>query len=160
MAAEDLYDFESVIPRAVKEVFTSSGFTALTIEDDPAFQKLRPRVEIVFNVHGEASPKRLAKLPDGTLRTSCFRGELKLMAITDADTAGKVVHSKYRGQVRSVIAGLQDAVNGGSLLNHKLQFIVSGQEQTGIRTQDGYQQTTFPYTVDVSIQQTAWDLLT
>ena len=92
----------------------------------------------------------------GWQRVSCFRGELKLHAITDADVAGKLAHSTYRAMVRNGIAALKGEINGTQLTLHKVQFVVSGNEETGVRSADGYQQTTFPFTIDVSIQQDAW----
>lgn len=159
MPAEDVYDFEVVIPRAVKIVLSGLDLTAFTIEDDPAFQKIRPRVEVIYRHIGEATPQRLAILPDQTQRTSCFRGELKLHAITDADAPGKLAHSNYRAMVRHGIAALKGSINGTHLTLHKVQFVVSGNEETGVRTADGFQQTTFPFTLDVSIQQDAWATL-
>src|SRR6266496_5740998 len=88
MSAESIYNFEVVIPEAVKTVLTAGGVTAITIQDTSTFQKPRPRVEISYRHMGETVPKREAILPDGSRRTSCFRGELKLHAITSADDAG------------------------------------------------------------------------
>ena len=159
MAAEELYDFEKIVPAAVKAMFNANNLTASTIDDDPELQKARPRVDVVFKVLGEATPKRLAVLDDGSKRTSCFRGELKLHVITGADIAGKSHHSTYRSLVRALVGGLQDSLNGSYLARHKIQFVTSGNEETGIRTQDGFQQTTFPFVVDISIQNDAWHLL-
>lgn len=159
MSAIDIYDFESIISRAVKTALEEFDLFVLTIESDPEFQKARPRCEVTYRHLGEASPKRLAVLEDGTQRTSCFRGELRIHAITDADVQGKIVHSSYRALVRAAIGGLQDRVNGEILLLHKIQYVVTGNEETGIRTQDGYQQTTFPFTLDISIQKDAWEQL-
>ena len=157
MAIADVYDFESVITRAVKTVLEGLDLKCYTIEDPIEFAKIRPRVDITFQLHGEASPKRLAKLADGTTRTSCFRGELKMHAITDADEPGKLVHSRYRAFVRAGIAALQDELNGTQLTLHRVQFVVTGNEETGVRSTDGYQQTTFPFILDISIQQNAWE---
>ncbi len=156
MAATDIYDFESLIPRAVKTVLEGLDLKCYTIEDAIDFQKIRPRVEIIYRHMGEATPKRLAILPDQTRRTSCFRGELKIHAITDADTAGKLAHSTYRAMVRNGLAALEGEINGTALTLHKVQFIQIGNEETGIRSADGFQQTTFPFHLDVSIQQDAW----
>ena len=157
--AAAIYDFESVVSRAVAEVLTDAGLKALTIEDESDFQKTRPRVEVIYKHLGEATPKRIAVLPDKSQRTSAFRGELHLHAITDADPVGKTAHSQYRAVVRAVIAGLQDAVNGDKLDKHRINFVVTGNEITGIRPQDGYQQTTFPFQIDISIQADAWATL-
>ena len=159
MAAQDLYDFESIVPRAVKTVLSGLDLMCFTIEDAIDFQKIRPRVEIVYRHMGETSPQRLAILPDQTQRVSCFRGELKLHAITDADAAGKLAHSTYRAMVRNGIAALKNKINGTQLTLHKIQFVQSGNEETGVRSADGFQQTTFPFTLDVSIQQDAWTRL-
>lgn len=156
MSAIDIYDFESVIPRAAKVVLEGLNLKAYTIEDDPVFQKIRPRVEIIYRHIGERSPQILAILPDQSRRVSCFRGELKLHAITDADSAGKIVHSTYRAMVRNGIYALKDSINGTHLTMHKVQFVQTGNEETGVRTADGLQQTTWPFTLDVSIQQDAW----
>lgn len=156
MAAEDIYNFESIIPAAVKTVLEERGLTVFTLDDSPTFQKVRPRVEVVWRTIGEATPKRLAKLPDDSMRTSCFRGELKLHCITDADDAGKRDHGTYRARIRDGVASLQSGANATLLTFHSIQFVVSGNEETGIRVQDGYEQTTFPYQVDVSIMPTAW----
>src|SRR5947207_3167096 len=101
MSAESIYNFEVILPSAIKTVLTGAGLNAVTIADDPVFQKVRPRVEIIYRHLGETNPKRLATLADGSKRTSCFRGELRLHAITDADAPGKVAHSLYRATVRA-----------------------------------------------------------
>lgn len=159
MNAQLIYDFESILPSATKTLFVAQGLTAIMIDDLPEFTKPRPRVEIVFKINGEASPKRLAILDDGSKRTSCFRGELKLVCITDADEAGKRNHSIYRSTVRAIIGNLAEQLNETYLQHHKVQFIVSGNEETGIRTQDNFEQTIFPFTVDISVQKDAWKLL-
>jgi hypothetical protein len=159
MSAQDIYDFEVIVPVAVQTVLTAAGLTAMTIADTQDFQKTRPRVEVVYKHTGEAQPQRKAMLDDGSKRTSCFRGELKLHAITDADAAGKLAHSEYRAQVRAAVAVLQDQLNGSALANHNIQFITSGNEETGVRSADGYQQTTFSFQVDLSVQQDAWSIL-
>lgn len=156
MSAADLYDFESILPLAVQTVLKEAGLNAFTIVDDASFQRARPYVSIVYRHIGEHTPRRIAVLPDGSKRGSAFTGELKIHAITDADAPGKIAHSQYRATVRSVMAGLQDVVNGNSLQFHKIQWLQPGNEETGIRTQDGYQQTTFPFQVVISIQQDAW----
>jgi hypothetical protein len=159
MAAQDIYDFEVVIPRAVKIVLEGLDLKCYTIEDVIDFQKIRPRVEIFYRHMGETSPQRIAILPDQSKRTSCFRGELKIHAITDADANGKLAHSTYRAMVRNGIAALRESINGVHLLLHKIQFVQIGNEETGIRSADNLQQTTFPFHLDVSIQQYAWNHL-
>jgi hypothetical protein len=159
MSAETIYNFEVLVPEACKTVLVAAGLTAITLADAQALQKTRPRVEIVYKHLGETTPKRLAILPDGSKRTSCFRGELKLHAITDADVAGKTAHSAYRAAIRNVLATLEQTLNGTVLTQHKIQFVVSGIEETGVRAADGYEQTTFPFTIDISIQQDAWATL-
>ncbi len=153
---QDIFDFESVIPRAVKSVLEDADLKVFTIEDAIEFQKIRPRVEVTYRHMGEATPKRLAICPDGSKRTSAFRGELRIHAITDADEAGKLEHSRYRAFVRAAISNLQDRVNGDELTLHKINFVVSGNEETGVRSADGFQQTTFPFTIDIAIQNDAW----
>lgn len=157
MAAQDLYDFETLIPRAAKIVLEGLNLKCYTIEDTVDFQKIRPRVEIFYRHMGETTPQRIATLPDQSKRTSCFRGELKIHAVTDADSNGKLAHSTYRSMVRNGIAALRESINGTHLEFHKVQFIQIGNEETGIRSADGYQQTTFPFHIDVSIQQNAWN---
>ena len=156
MSAIELYDLESIIPRAAKTILEGLNLKCYTIEDAIDFQKIRPRVEITYRQMGETSPQRIAILPDGTQRTSCFRGELKIHAITDADVNGKLAHSTYRAMVRNGIAALRESINGTALTLHKVQFVQIGNEETGVRSADGYQQTTFPFHIDVSIQQDAW----
>jgi Ca2+-dependent lipid-binding protein len=149
-----------VIPEAVKTILVAAGLTAITLNDDPEFQKRRPRVEITYRQIGETTPKRVAIMSDGkTKRTSAFRGELKLHAITDADAPGKLKHSTYRAQVRNALATLEQQLNGGILTEHSINFITTGNEQTGVRNQDGFEQTTWPFVLDVSIQKDAWDTL-
>ena len=160
MSAAALYDFEVLVPAAVKTLAVAAGLNTWTISDTPDFQKIRPRVEIVYQHNGETSPRRVVKLDDGFKRAEAFQGELKLHAITDADDPGKTVHSAYRAAVRAFCATLGDLLNEGYLPHHKIQWCQSGQEQTGVRTQDGYQQTTFPFKILISIQHDAWAQLT
>jgi hypothetical protein len=156
MAAQDVYDFEVIIPTAVATILEALDLDAYTIADTIDFQKKRPRVEVVYHHHGDTNPKRMAKLPDGTYRSSAFRGELRLFAISAADETGKLEHSRYRSMVRNAIAALEPSVNETQLPLHKIQFVQTGQEETGVRQADGYQQTTFSITVDISMQQDAW----
>jgi len=157
MAAPDLYDFEVIVAEAVKGVLSRNDLNVYTIYDAIEFQRTRPRVDVIYRHLGEATPQRVAKLPDGTRRTSCFRGELRIHAITDADEEGKATHSRYRATVRNAIAALQAELNGSALELHKIQFVQVGNEETGVRSADGYQQTTFPFQIDISIQQNAWE---
>jgi hypothetical protein len=160
LSAESIYNFEIVIPEAVKRVLTATGVDAYTLADAPQFQQNRPRVEITYRHISETTPKRVALMADRvTKRTSCFRGELKLHAITEADDVGRFVHSLYRARIRNVLATLEQSLNNGILTEHAINFVVSGNETTGTRTQDGFMQTTFPYTVDISIQKDAWGTL-
>jgi hypothetical protein len=158
MPAAALYDFEVIVPTAVKTLAVAAGLNAWTISDTPDFQKIRPRVEIVYQHTGEQSPRRVVKLDDvdGFKRAEAFQGELKLHAITDADPPGNTAHSAYRATVRAFCATLGDLLNESALPYHKIQWCESGQEQTGVRTQDGYQQTTFPFKILISVQRDAW----
>ncbi len=156
-AITDLYDFETILPNAVKTVLQDQfDLVAFTLADKIDFQKDRPRVEIIYQHQGETNPKRIAMLPDGSKRTSCFRGELKLIAISEAEETGKLAHSQYRAQVRNACSQLEQLVNETQLDKHRINFTVTGHEVTGVRQQDGYQQTTFPFIIDISIQQDAW----
>ncbi len=157
MAASDIYDLEIIVPTAVKGLLTDAGLNAWTIADTPDFQKIRPRVEVTYQHNGETSPRRVVQLDDGYKRAEAFNGELKLHAITDADPPGKTAHSAYRATIRAFCAVLGDRINdAGTLPYHKIQWCEAGQEQTGVRTQDGYQQTTFNFRVMVSVRRDAW----
>src|SRR5690349_16983092 len=96
MSLEALYDFESILPTAVKPILKAEGLNVWIISDPAELQKLRPRVEIVYKHLGEEKPRRWAILPDKTRRGCAFIGELKLHAITDADPPGKLYHAAYR----------------------------------------------------------------
>jgi hypothetical protein len=162
MAASDIYDFESILPTAIKPILVNAGLSVWIITDNPQYQKARPRVEIVYRHIGEEVPRRWsATLSDGTRRGVAFLGELRLHAITDADAPGKLTHAIYRTQVRSLLAAglIENSVNEVELPFHKIQWIQPGNEDTGIRQQDGYQQTTFPFQVKLSIQANAFSQL-
>jgi len=161
MSIQAIYDWESILPNAVKPILTEADLLAFTISDTAAFQKIRPRVEIVYRHIGEQKPRRWATLPDKTRRGCAFIGELKFYAISDADVPGKAAHSIYRATIRNFLAAgfIEDAINEIHLPFHKLQWLEPGNEETGIRTQDNYQQTTFPFQAMISIQQDAWSQL-
>jgi hypothetical protein len=160
MAAEDIYDFEVLVPRAIKALFTARGIEAFNIEDETDFQNKRPRVEIKLEMKGEVSPKRYKILSDGSQRASCFRGDLQFWAISDTSTAGRVSHSALRANIRDIAASMQRDLNDGAALPyHHIPLVVAGNEETGIRSTDNYIQTTFPFTLDISIQDDAWQLL-
>ena len=93
------------------------------------------------------------------MRNSAWKGQLIVVAITDADAPGKLVHSVYRAKVRNFCANLGYRVNATALTKHKLQSIVEGGTDRGIRTADGYEQSTFNFNIDFSIQGDAWLLL-
>lgn len=152
MSAEDVYNFEDLIPAAVKTILTDAGLNCFTLADEKDFQEARPRVEVTYRQIGEATPKRVDPT---SKRTSAFRGDLKLVAISDVDAPGKSIHSTYRSQIRAVIGGLEVSLNA-TLALHRIAFVISGNEETGVRSGDGYQQTTFPFTIDIMIQPNAW----
>ncbi len=154
--ASEIYDFETIIPSAVVEVFTEAGLPGFTILDAQQFQKTRPRCEIVYKHGGESTPKRLKKMDDGSTRVSCFNGELKIHAITDADVAGKASHSTFRAEVRNICASLQARLNSIKLIKHSIAFVVGGTEDHGVRSADGFEQTTFSYNLDISVKPDAW----
>ena len=158
----DLFDFENIIPTAVASVFTDNDFTAanaLTALSDPEFQKARARVEIIFKVTGEVFPQRYAILTDGTVRNAAWKGLLSIVAITAADKAGKITHGEYRAKVRNFCLNLRDRVNGTALTKHKLQQVLSGPTTVGIRTKDGFEQSTLDFAIEFSIQGDAWAAL-
>jgi hypothetical protein len=158
MAAEDLYDFEVLIPRAVKDIFTGRGITAYTIEDAPEFQKTRPRVEVTFSIKGSSSPRKV--LPDGSMRSSAFRGDLLIIAIAGSDATAAVAHSALRANIRDVAAGLpRDLSDGSALPHHRVNFINAGNEETGRHSEHDYTLTRFTFPVDVAIQDDAWAFL-
>jgi hypothetical protein len=159
----DLYDFENILADATATVFKAGGFTAgnaLTVSSDPAFQKERPRVEIVFKVNGGVIPLRYFVMPDTTLRQSAFRGTLTIYAISDADKPGKLDHSIFRAKVRNFCATLGNRLNGGALTKHKVQQIVDGDTAQGTRTQDNLYQSTLNFDVDFSLQTDALTAIT
>ncbi len=155
----DIYDWERVIAEAAATVFTNAGLQAFTVYSPPEFTKVRPRIEAIFRATGETTPKREAIMPDGTRRAGAFKGELTLHAITDADLPGKNAHGEYRAQVRSICANLGALLNDLALKKHKVQWMVEGATTHGIRTQDGYEQSTISFAVDFSVQQDAWPAL-
>jgi hypothetical protein len=159
VSAADVYNFELIVPRAIKDLFTSRGVTAFTMEDEADFQKARPRVDIVWATKGEVSPRFWAILPDGTKRAAAFRGELKIFVVASPDPAGRLTHADIRANVRDIVAGLPENVNGSALQNHRLNFVEVGSEETGIRDKDDLLQTTFPFTCSIAIQADAWNIL-
>lgn len=161
-AALDIYNFEQIVPDAAATVFSSAGLDAWTWSMKQQFQKDRARCEITFRRSGEYSPKRIAVLPDNSQRTSCFKGTLTIEAISGADVAGKLIHSEYRAQVRNCVELLQHptlGINGSALTRHKINFIVANEEPDSVKSEDGYEKTTFSLTVDISVQQDAWAAL-
>jgi hypothetical protein len=159
VSAADIYNFELIVPRAIKDLFTARTVTAFTMEDATDFQKTRPRIDIVWTTKGEVSPRIWAILPDETKRAAAFKGDLKIFVVSSSDPDGRLTHAEMRAAVRDVIAGLPDSLNGSGLQNHKLNFIEFGQEETGIRDKDDLLQTTFPFTCHIAIQKDAWSLL-
>src|SRR5690242_8674621 len=160
MELRDVFDFENLIPAAVKSVFQAAGMTALTAADPAQEHKTRPRVEIFFTGCSEVLPPRGILQPDGTILNGAWRGELTLIAITDVNTEGKAIHAEYRAQVRSIaqvlgpINGRGGAVNGvtGGLANHKIQWCHETSSTCEINTDKGYELTRLHYAVEFSIQ--------
>lgn len=167
-AVTALYDFENLIPIAVATSLSGTNFgslTALHPLSDPKFQQMRPRVEVTYKHGGAVTPLRIAPntVPDGAPviygRNSAWSGELSIHAITDADPIGKLTHSTYRAEVRSACALLLSNVNGITLTQHCLQSLVETGTTHGIRSNDGYEQTTITFHVDFSVQADAWQTL-
>jgi hypothetical protein len=160
-AAIALYDFETVLPSAAKAVFAAAGLAAYTLADTPTVQRSRPRVEIIYRHGGNSSPAQIHRMTDGTYRVAAFRGELSIYVITDADATGRSAHSAYRAQVRAVLASLPFVLNAGAnppLPKHAIHFPpVSESEEHGIRQADGFEQTTFTWNINFSIQANAWE---
>lgn len=157
-----IYDFETVIPDGVAAIFRAAGFTVYTLSSDPEIQKARPRVDIVYRHRGNAPGPRLAKLSDGTQRVSAFIGELFIYAITDCDPPGKRAHSVFRARVRDLLAQLPYLLSTEPLPlpYHKIYFPpVSETEDHGLREKDGFEQTSFSWTFNFCVRETAWALL-
>jgi hypothetical protein len=163
---QQVYDFETVIPVAFANALTSQGLVAITPLSDPKFQNLRPRTEVTFKLGGAVTPLRIAPstVPDGwpilAGRNSAWTGEVTFHAITDAAPPGKLVHSEYRATVRNVLATIFTVVNNGTNLPyHSINSLVESSTTHGVRTNDGFEQSSITYHTDFSLNAAAWPFL-
>lgn len=179
MSATDIYDFESIIENAVKAVFTAAGLTCFTPQDAATidFQKERPRVEVEYQ-HGVGQNQwhieQTAPNAFKDRRERAWKGQLVVALVTEANIT---IHCAYRAQVRSIMAGLWNQINGdgaedcpwqysvngtptdGKLRNHKLHYVGDAGTSPIYPMDQGMFKTTMNFNVDLSVQENAWALL-
>ena len=166
MTVEDIYDFETVLPKALAQSLSSKGLVAKTVADAINFQETRPRCEVKLTVGGAFNPPVIdpttipAGGPVNAGRNLGWNGSVQIWAITDPDPPGKTAHSVYRAKVRNACATLMNEANGTYLANHKIQRMVETSTQHGIRQQDGYEQSTINFDLAFTIQTGVWVQMT
>jgi hypothetical protein len=163
---EDVYSFDTIFSSAAASAFTTKGLNAFHPLSPPDFQKTRPRVECLFEITSAFNPPFIdvttiaATGPMNTGRNMGWNGALHVFAITDADTAGKPMHSAYVSYVRNACATLMITMNGSFLVYHRIQRLTETTSKHGIRSQDGYEQTQIDFDLAFTIQFGAWSQLT
>ena len=161
LSVQDVFDMESIVPAAVKTVLVSSGFAAYTALDAPVNQRQRPRVEVYWKSSGAPATggQAVSGFLNGQRVNAGWVGELILYCITAVDEPGKLAHAAYRSALRYIMSTLIYSINGvdGGLQNHKLQWLVEGPTNHGIRAQDAYEQSTLSYAGMITAQANVWN---
>lgn len=161
MSVETVYDIEGELENAISPLL-SATISALTPQDDPAFQKDRPRVEVMVQL-GAGKEKHMALVDGGDgsgtqLREDAWSATLNVILLTGAEID---VHSSYRAFLRDKISNLPALINGITLLNHVIYYPIRSLGTSPVLTpQEGTYKTIMNYAFDVSIHQDAWALLT
>lgn len=156
MSAEtDIYSFETIFAQALQAVLNGRDVRSYTILDAPNFQNDRPRTEIIFvpgSGRGRWNPAR------ADLRETAWKGAYNLFLITDANVQA---HSAYVALVRSIMHGIDTAINGAEpMTRHRLQaFFRDGGTSPSYKPEDGVYETRMIYEVDFSVQADAWAAL-
>lgn len=160
MSVESCYDIEGDLESAIGPIL-SATISALTPQDDPTFQKDRPRVEVMVQL-GAGKSNHVQLIDDGTgtgqLREDAWDATLRVELLTGADIK---IHSSYRAFLRDKISNMPALINGITLMNHVIYYPIRSLGTSPVLTpQAGYYKTVMNYALVVSIHQDAWALLT
>ena len=176
MSVEQIYDFEGIVETAAQVVLKGMDLASYTTQDDPAFQKTRPRVEIKYT-HGPGQG-RFATIVNGTnlaidptpgsgmtpeqkfyaRRESAWQFGIRFDLITSVDIGA---HTKYRALVRNSLAQLWLTINGTDpMTRHSVQMSKdNGSSPVMVSPQDGMMKTEMSFDGTISIQADAWGAL-
>ncbi len=147
-----IYDFEGQLEAAFKEFLEDAELTA-SDPDDVAFQKVRPRVEVVFQV-GPATDQNLYRTFDNIFRHQIYTGTLGLRVITNARTDSETAnHKTYRAKVRNQ---MQKARQSIEMTNLKLLYLTPQASTPSIKPEDGVEESELQFSVTFGILPAAW----
>lgn len=171
MSAEtDIYDFETAIEDAVEALMLDNDLEVVTPRTAEKFQKARPRLELLFKVHGA---KQSYHVVENKKRNATWAGELTVAIVTgtgetDSEnvTDSSQVHREYRARVRNLMATAADDLNGNDdagdrfLAFHQVQNVVESGNVPKYGTDKGYEMSTLSYQIDFGVHKDAWTALT
>lgn len=160
MTAVDLYDFEGNMATTFTPILIAAGLTALTQLDPAAFQKDRPRCEVIFRTGSAVSPPRIGIVtppPAVNRAIMAYTGELEINSITPATVEGKSLHSAYRAAIRQAMEldKIRTSVNTASN-PYQIDFVTPSGSTQSIKTDDGYEMSRLTYAIQFSIKLDAF----
>lgn len=169
-----VYDYFTPIENAIAAAFQRNGVDCYTplgeqqlnesSESEPsntaAFQKKRPRVEVVLMPGANKGILRAEdgrRVAAGYLREWARTSSLVLAVITEADI---IQHRAYLAKILYLLDTLAYDVSGTETLqNHAIQSIKCLGGSIAYKSEEGNYQTTLNNELEFSVQTTAWALL-
>ncbi len=148
-----IYDFEGQIEAAFKAFLEEAELTA-NDADVVAFQKARPRVNVLFQTG--AALEHMVQTYDNVYRHDIFSGTLVLEVITNARTSDENLrHKQYRAKVRNQMAkARQDNIE---LANLRLLYVnPDGSTTPAIDPENGVEESQLSFAIRFGIKSEAW----
>ncbi len=162
---QDLYDFEKWIELGIQTVLEADPWDlskdqqrVFTTQDTGDFQKVRPRVELMFAT-GAWDQQREYPLDaqDGlgqVRREVAWQGELHVQVISESDIT---VHTPFRTAVRAAMSSLVRTVNVPAILPyHNISRVTTRGSTPAIKPEENLYLTTMIFGLQFSINATAW----
>ena len=156
MIVTSLYDFSGNMQGVFALALTALHIPAYTPQTAVTFQKQRPRSEVVFHPGGSVNPPRIA-LVNGLRRIAAYTGELTITSITNASSAGKMLHALYTSTVREAME--LDRIRGAANIAsnpYTIDFVLPTGSSETYASDNGYELSRLTYTVEFSIKTDAF----
>lgn len=147
-----IYEFEIAIPRIVQTVFEAGDIIAWTAADDPALQRERPRVELVFQVGPATDHLQTVTLDTvtGCLVHDSYTGVLMISAYTKADYAE---HIAYLAKIRAVASRL---IYMETLDFHEIYAVTPAGTTAAIQPEEGVYEARLQYNLGFCVKHDQW----
>ncbi len=154
----NLYNFETQIEDGLSAVLIAAGLNAATPRTASKFQKIRPRVELLFDV---GAARQSYHIVNEQKRNASWTGTLKVGIITESENIGSEDHRNYRAEIRNAMAlafyTMNVADTSAPLPYHEIQGpFIELSTSPSYAPQDGVEMSLLNYRVDFGIVFAAW----